>query len=356
MPNYIVRLRDKESFTSCCHTLKGKKHAHKPLKSLHAVCLSATLEELRSNQVIDLSLVEGIHEDVSIRLIQDQEVKTSAQYPKVPWGIEGIGATYARIPRRFQRPKVAILDTGLTYHPALNISPTYVNFTEESSAVDRNGHGTHIAGTIGGYSPYRRKNKHAFHGIYPQISVIAVKAFTKDGSSSLSTILEGIEWCIKNNVKIINMSFGLEQHDSLLHDAIKLADQHGIIMVAASGNDGKPGLSFPARYPEVISVGSINRQGQISDFSQYGNSLDIVAPGEEIFSTWIGKSYKTISGTSMACAHVTGTLALILSLKRNISPALAREILFQHTEKLPASYLKQGNGLVSVKEIITSLK
>jgi subtilisin len=356
MPHYIVRLKDKESYTSCCHTLKKRKYRHKPLHSLHAVSLSASMDDIQANRVIDLSLIEDIHEDITIRLIQDQEVQTSAQYPKVPWGIEKIGATYARISRRYPRTKVAILDTGLTYHPALNISPTYVNFTDESSAVDRNGHGTHIAGTIGGYSPYRRKNKHAFHGVFPQLSVVAVKAFTKDGSSSLSTILEGIEWCIKNKVKIINMSFGLDQHDSLLHDAIKLADRQGVIMVAASGNDGKPGVSFPARYPEVISVGSINREGQISDYSQYGNSLDIVAPGEEIFSTWKGKSYKTISGTSMACAHVTGALALILSLKRNISPSGAREILFQHAKKLSASYLKQGHGLVSVKEIITNLK
>lgn len=353
--HYIVRLKDEKSFTVCCHTLKGKKYAHTPLKTLRAVCLSATLEELHSNQFIDLSLVEEIHEDITIRLIQDQEVQTSAQYPKVPWGIEAIGATYARIPRRYPRPKVAILDTGLTYHSALNISPTYVNFTQEKSAVDRNGHGTHIAGIIGGYSPYRRKNKQSFHGIYPQISVTAVKAFTKDGSSSLSTILKGIDWCIKNDVKVINMSFGLEKHNSLLYDAIKLAAQHGVIMIAASGNDGKPGVNFPARYPEVISVGSINRQGQISDFSQYGNSLDIVAPGEEIYSTWTGKSYKTISGTSMACAHVTGTMALLLSLKPNISSTRARDILFQHTKKMPESYLKQGNGLVSVKEIITSL-
>lgn len=356
MPNYIVRLRDKKSFTSCCHTLKDKKCAHRSLKSLHAVCLSATLEEIRSNRLIDLSSVEEIHEDITIRLIKSQEVQSTAKYPKIPWGIERIGATYTLIPRRYQRPKVAILDTGLTYHPALNISPTYVNFTDEGSAVDRNGHGTHIAGTIGGYSPYKSKNNDTFHGIYPQIPVVAVKTFTKDGSSSLSTILEGIEWCINNKVKIINMSFGLEQHDSLLHDAIKLAAQQGIIMVAASGNDGKPGVSFPARYPEVVSVGSINRQGQISDFSQYGNSLDIVAPGEEIFSTWKRKSYKTISGTSMACAHVTGALALLLSLKRNLSPTRARETLFQNTEKLSSSYLKQGNGLVSISEIITSLK
>jgi subtilisin len=356
MPNYIVRLKDKESFKSCCHTLRGGKHKHKPLSSLHAVCLSASLDDIQANRVIDLSLIDRIHEDITIRLIQDQEVQTSGQYPKVPWGIETIGATYARIPNRYPRAKVAILDTGLSYHPALNISPTYVNFTDESSAVDRNGHGTHIAGTIGGYSPYRKKYKHAFHGVYPQLSVIAAKAFTKDGSSSLSTILESIEWCIKNKVKVINMSFGLAEHNALLHDAIKLANQKGLIMVAASGNDGKPGLSFPARYPEVISVGSINREGEISDFSQYGNSLDIVAPGEEIFSTWKGKSYKTISGTSMACAHVTGILALILSLKGNISPSAARDILLQHTEKLPASYLKQGQGLVSVNEIITNLK
>jgi subtilisin len=356
MPNYIIRLRNKESFTTCSHALKGKKYQYRQLKALHAVCLSASLDEINTNRLIDPALIEGVYEDITVHLIQDQEVQTSSRLPKIPWGVETIGATYARIPRRFSRPKVAILDTGLSYHPALNISSTHVNFTSESSALDRNGHGTHIAGTIGGYSPYKRKGGNAFHGVYPQIPLVAVKAFTKDGSANLSSILEGIEWCINHNVHIINMSFGLDQHQTLLHEAIKLAYQNGIIMVAASGNDGKPGLNFPARYPEVISVGSINQQGQISDFSQYGNSLDIVAPGEEIFSTWIGKTYKTISGTSMACAYVSGALTLMLALKPTLSPSAARDILLQNTKPLSASYLKQGSGLVSVKEIISSLK
>lgn len=246
------------------------------------------------------------------------------------------------------------MDSGLSSHPNLAISPVYVNFTDEPPQ-DRNGHGTHLAGIIGGYSPYRQK-KGAFHGIYPGLRLTSVKVFGEDGSGPLSSIIQGIEWCLEQQLRIINMSFGIQQHHPLLHEIVKIAHQHGVIMVAASGNEGKPGLTFPARYPEVISVGSINKQNQVSSFSQFGTNLDLVAPGEEILSTWLNQGYATISGTSMSCAHVTGTVALILGLKPYLTPGQVKESLNAHTEKLAASYFIQGNGLVSIKKIIASLK
>lgn len=363
MPNYIIRLKSKESFDTCCQNLHSKKQRHKKIALLQSICLS--LQDKITNHSIDPNLInptliERIDEDITIHLIRDKEVtppaSSTVSRASVPWGIQRIGANYSRIPSQYTRTKVAILDTGLSYHPAIRVAPTYVNFTNEASALDQNGHGTHIAGTIGGYTSRPTKKARSFHGVFPEMPLVAVKAFDKEGSASLSSILQGIEWCIKHKIQIINMSFGLEQHHETLYDAIKLAHQQGLIMVAASGNDGKPSLQFPARYPEVISVGSIDRQGKISAFSQYGTNLDIVAPGEEIFSTWIRKSFKTISGTSMACAHVSGVLALILSINPKLSAAEARRILLQNTEPLSSRFLLQGNGLVSVSKVISSLR
>jgi subtilisin len=363
MPNYIIRFKSKESFDTCCQNLHSKKQKHKKIDLLQSISLS--LKDRIENQSIDPSLIdptliERIDEDITIDLIRDKEVAPSAtsisSVASVPWGVQRIGAKYSRIPKQYTRPRVAILDTGLSRHPSIRIAPTYVNFSDEASALDQNGHGTHIAGTVGGYTSSRTKKDTSFHGVFPEMPLAAVKAFDKEGSASLSSILQSIDWCVRHKIKIINMSFGLEKHHETLYEAIRLAHQQGILMVAASGNEGKPGLQYPARYPEVISVGSIDRQGNISDFSQYGTSLDIVAPGSEIYSTWIRKTYKTISGTSMACAHVTGALALILSINPSLSPTAARRILLQNTEALSATFLLQGNGLVSVPKIISSLK
>lgn len=363
MPNYIIRLKNKESFNTCCKNLHSKKQKHKKIALLQSVFLS--LPEPNANHLvdpnlIDPTLIDRIDEDITIRLIKTLEVAPSAKstdlsQASVPWGIQRIGADYSRIPRKYSRPKVAVLDTGLSYHPALRISSTYVNFSNETSALDQNGHGTHLAGTLGGYSTSQIKKAKGFHGVFPVLPISAVKAFNKDGSASLSAILQSIEWCIQHKIQIINMSFGLDQHHETLYDAIKLAHQQGIIMVAASGNGGRPGLQYPARYPEVISVGSIDRQGKVSTFSQYGRNLDIVAPGDEIFSTWMKRSFKTLSGTSMACAHVSGALALILSIKPDLSAAAARRLLLQNTEPLSSTFLLQGNGLLSVSKIIASL-
>lgn len=360
MPNIIIRLKDKQSFEQCCKQLCDKKIVHRKLNLLNAVSLyieeSAQLEQMIGHQNI-----EQISEDITIRLINQEilkkkELKQNLQNVSTPWGMTRIGAVYRYIPRKYYRPSIAILDSGLSLHPALKISKSFVNFSTEKSAQDLNGHGTHIAGTIGGFYPKRTREKDVFHGIYPRIRLISVKAFGKDGSAPLSAIIQGIEWCINKKVKVINMSFGLNEHHPLLHEAVQLADKQGIIMVASSGNDGKPGLQYPARYPEVISVGSINRDSQISSFSQYGTNLDLVAPGEDILSTWINKSYTTISGTSMSCAHVTGAISIILALQPDLPANQVKKILLEHTLKLPTSYFLQGNGLVSVKSIIASLK
>jgi subtilisin len=126
--------------------------------------------------------------------------------------------------------------------------------------------------------------------------------------------------------------------------------------VAASGNNGSYGLDYPARYPEVISVGAINQKNQVSEFSQFGPNLDIVAPGEAILSTWLDNRYNTISGTSMACAHVSGALALILSAKPSITSTQAKRILLTDTERLHTTGAAQGKGLLSITSIIKALR
>lgn len=352
MPHYIVKLKNQEQYHDCCTRLKTEQKSFKSFTRLNAI--RVTLDEnQRIEDFIDRDNIARIDEDITVYLIPDKHVQSSSsKLSKRPWGIEKIGAIYPFIPKKYSRPKVAVLDSGISVHPALKKNVKNINFSEEKSARDLDGHGTHIAGTISGFAT-KKDNK--FHGTYPRLALYNVKAFSKDGTASLSNIIDAIDWCITHNIQVINMSFGIDHNHQSLYEAIQLAHENGVIMVAASGNDGNPGLKYPARYTEVISVGSTNQDDKVSSFSQFGANLDVVAPGEEIFSTWRKKKYKTISGTSMACAHATGVVSLILALRPDLRSADVRHILLQNTDRLSYPYLYQGNGLISVTKIVEQL-
>lgn len=352
MPDVIVKLRTNEDFQQCCTLLQSRKQKYQPLKKFTALHLSLG-EGQEVTDIVDPGLIERVDADITLSIIQDEETETASTANSL-WGMERIGATYRSVPKRYPRAKAAVLDTGLSRHPALAIAPKYANFSTEKTAHDLNGHGTHLAGTIGGF-PARKTLRH-FHGVYPRLPLMSVKAFAKDGTAPLSAIMKAIEWCINQNVKLINMSFGIDEHNASLYEVIRTAYEEGVIIVAASGNDGNPGLKYPARYPEVISVGSINEDGQVSSFSQFGTHLDVVAPGENILSTWPKSQFKSLSGTSMACAHVTGVLALMLAVRADLTPDEAKQLLVESAEGLPTSPLLQGHGLVSVTNVLKRLR
>ncbi|MGO4272999.1 S8 family serine peptidase, partial [Paenibacillus sp. TAF58] len=115
---------------------------------------------------------------------------------------------------------------------------------------------------------------------------------------------------------IINMSFGMKSYNRSLEQAVMNAYYRGKVIVASSGNDGKKkSVDYPARFPQVVSVGAITRLGKIAPFSNRGKQIDIYAPGERVYSSWLNGKYNELSGTSMATAHVSGVIALMLSIK-----------------------------------------
>ncbi|MDQ0337746.1 subtilisin family serine protease [Caldalkalibacillus uzonensis] len=355
MPRYIVKLR-KGSLGHCCSVLNNKGKDYLLLKHINALCLSASgqgdlFELLGAEHIV------RIDEDATVSLINTTETKVNQETPDRLWGLLRIGATFSGIPRRYPHPKVAVIDTGIDAHPYLRLSKKVVNFSDEKRAKDRHGHGTHLAGIIAGFSPVRnKKNAKRFHGVFPRLPLVNVKAFNKGGTSTISRIILALEWCIAENIRLVNMSFGLDQNHPALYEAIQACADKGMLMTAASGNGGRPGLKYPARYREVIAVGSINHDDQVSHFSQFGTDLDVVAPGEEICSTWRNGRFNILSGTSMACAHVTGTIALMLALKPDLTTAEIRHILSATCERLPTSFLLQGNGLINIKRMVQHVK
>src|SRR5690606_18357166 len=157
--------------------------------------------------------------------------------------------------------------------------------------------------------------------VAPHALIAPVKAFDFDGSAYVSDIILAIDWCVKNNIDVINMSFGMRTKSKALWDAVMRAYNKGVIIVASSGNDGKiKTIDYPARYTHTIAVGATNSFRKIAPFSNRGSYIDIYAPGDRIVSAWLNGEYHEMSGTSMATSHVSGAIAILLERYPRLAP------------------------------------
>ncbi|MFP7469484.1 S8 family peptidase [Niallia taxi] len=277
---------------------------------------------------------------------------------EVPTGIQQIQAPALWNKSKGKGIKVAILDTGCdTTHPDLQerIIGGY-NFTDDDNSnpdiySDYNGHGTHVAGTIGAV-----ENNDGVAGAAPQVSLLIVKVLNGQGSGQYDWITNGIHYAIEQNVDIISMSLGGPDDVQALHDAVKRAVDNQILVVCAAGNEGDgrettEELAYPAAYNEVISVGSVDFTRNSSEFSNSNREVDLAAPGENILSTYPGGQYARLSGTSMAAPHVSGGLALIKAIATGefdrplTEPELYAQLI-KRTVPLGFSPKLEGNGLL----------
>ena len=246
---------------------------------------------------------------------------------------------------------VAVIDTGIDLsHPDLNVVGG-VNCSSGSSYADGNGHGTHVAGTIGA-----KDNNVGVVGVAPGARLWAVRVLNNAGSGSWSSVLCGIDWVTghASTIEAANMSLGGTGTEPAgsgcntgdpLHDGICDSVAAGVTYAVAAGNETDDAKNHvPAAYDEVITVSALaDFNGQpggggratcrsdvddtFADFSNYGADVDIIAPGVCILSTWKGGGYNTISGTSMATPHVTGAAALYLSTHAGATPAQVKSAL-----------------------------
>lgn len=235
-----------------------------------------------------------------------------------PWGITQIKAHLAS--NTGADITVAVVDTGIDAdHPDLKSNILGgVNFVPTGRKVDPNrwnddnGHGTHVAGTIAAVD-----NSIGVIGVAPNVGLYAVKVLDRKGSGYLDWVISGIEWAITQDVDIITMSLSTDSDVQELEDVCIKAENAGIVVVAASGNDGSS-VDYPAAYDSVIAVGATDNTDTRVYWSNYGPELELVGPGVSILSTWNDGGYNTISGTSMATPHVTGTVALTLNSQPGI--------------------------------------
>ena len=259
---------------------------------------------------------------------------------------------------------IAIIDTGVDYnHPDLkdNFIGGYDFVNDDNDPIDDNGHGTHCAGIAVGTGV---SSNFEFVGVANGADFYAYKVMDDEGNGYASWFLEGMERAIDPNedgdfsdcVDIISISAG----DSSGHpdDALSMAANNavdfGIVVVAAAGNDGPSGdtISSPGCAQKVICVGATDKNDEIAVFSSRGAGSagvikpDVVAPGVDITSTWLGGGYKSLSGTSMACPHTTGTVALLLQMHPDWTPDEIRMALRSTAVDLGYNITTQGYGRI----------
>jgi len=342
--NVIIVFKDNQESALAQGSALVKEHEgeiERQLTSINAIATRLSkdkIETLKKHPGIEY--IEPDYEAEALGDLVEDSVEETRHKDKdkgpsqvAPWGITKINADKAwqvtNDPNKGKGIKVAILDTGIQYdHPDLQANiKGGVNFvgsgsrdgsTDPKRWTDKNGHGTHVAGTIAA-----EDNGIGVVGVAPQASLYAVKVLNNQGKGSYSDIIQGIDWAVKNDMQVISMSLGGKSDSKALKKAVDNARAKGVIVVAAAGNsgDGNPATNnviYPAKYDSTIAVAATNSKDAVAKFSSDGKEVDVAAPGVSVHSTYKGSSYKAMNGTSMATPHVTGTVALMLSA--GISP------------------------------------
>lgn len=228
---------------------------------------------------------------------------------------------------------VAVVDTGVQInHPDLQgkLLTGYNAISNSSTPEDDVGHGTHVAGIIGALV----NNGEGVAGISWYNKILPVKALDNSGAGTTYSVAEGIIWAADNGAKVINLSLGNYADSQFLHDAIKYAYDRDIVLVSAAGNDNTERPGYPAAYPEVIAVAATNANHEKASFSNYGDYIDVAAPGESIASTYPDSQYAALSGTSMASPHVAALAGLVRSLNPDLSNKEVMELLTENAADL----------------------
>lgn len=220
--------------------------------------------------------------------------------------------------------KVAILDSGVDRISNIYVEDSVCLVPEEDQITtmfeDLTGHGTAIASIIAG------SGEDGILGINPDAEIYSVKVLDKNNNAPVSRIIEGIYWCIDNDIDIINMSFGTNRFSPALEQAVKDAYNAVILMIGAAGNNAGE-VEYPAAFDEVMAVGAVNTNAQMSDFSNTGEELEIAAPGERIKvgSFFCGTS--VTHGTSIAVPHVVGVASLLWEKDKSKSNEFIRQLI-----------------------------
>lgn len=246
--------------------------------------------------------------------------------------------------------RVAMIDSGVdANHPELkNKLISNYNVQNPLKKGVPESHGTHVAGILAA----EKNNSIGGYGINPNIQLISIDVYNRSTFANDFAIAEGILEAIRQKAQVINFSLSSWYPSPIVEDAVKKALAANITIVAAAGNSGINNMEYPAAFEGVISVGAVDSKNQLADFSTYGPSIDVVAPGVGIYSTAYDydkqSSFAVLDGTSMAAPMVTGAVTLLLSKYPSLTPYQINYILNETARDLGTQGfdIKYGHGLV----------
>ncbi|KAI9175415.1 hypothetical protein H9P43_006776 [Blastocladiella emersonii ATCC 22665] len=322
---YIITLKRDTDFKTFSRALKAEVAAENARESSNGGVVSKIDHEFQISGdfkgyagTFAPSLIKRLQAHGKVAAVEaDATVyATAVQSPAGSWGLTRISQRDLNLSAGYEYPDRAgegatayVIDTGvLVSHSEFEGRASFGFKADASwSDGDGNGHGTHVAGTIASKR----------FGVAKAASIVAVKVLGDDGSGTNSGVIAGINWVAAQardagRTVVANMSLGGGK-SAAMNAAIKSLVESGVVAVVAAGNESQDACNVsPSSEPSAVTVASSNKADALSSFSNYGECVDIIAPGSSITSTWNNGGTSTISGTSMASPHVAGAASLIL--------------------------------------------
>lgn len=340
---------------------------NKKLENNQVMVLELTKKE--AIQVEEMKGVESLEKDTRITANEEvaidqkaveQAVKTKQEMDLNQWNLEAVNMPDDQLvadTASGSAVKVAVMDSGITPLSGIEIAGTvdFANLGEDNVNEnplfdDPSGHGTGIAGMIAA-----KGKDSVLKGIAKDAQIYSVKVLDTQNQSTISKIVSGIYWCIDHNIDVINMSFGTAKYSETLKKAVEDASAAGIIMVASAGNRGEEAetMDYPAAYPEVLSVGAVNGEKQICGFTSKKEDADIFAPGEKVWTQGVFQGLTAVDGTSIATAHVTGAVALLLQAYPKAGSNWIRQLLMSSSVRIDG---EENAGVLDITEALKAGK
>ena len=245
---------------------------------------------------------------------------------------------------------VAVLDTGVDFsHPSLaGIQGTSIDLVEGEAPDDSYfGHGTAVASIIAG-------DPDAVGGLAPKAEILSFRVLDGEGVGNAYVVANGIVQAVDRGADVINLSLGSSGHSFAMEKAIGYAVENNVLVVASVGNDGQKGVTFPARFDGVIGVTAVDKKGSQAIFANYGDGVDIAAPGAGVHAAWAEDQLVSFSGTSASTPFVTGALAGLISQNRAMPKAQLVELLYQHAndDPMPGVDPYVGKGILDLGRVL----